>query len=449
MNAHFNSQLLCALALCTLAGPVLAIGSQALDRQLDTVTRQVEQRADRAIERALDRRLESVEQRIEARADQAIERLPELPPSVSINTQKGRTAFNDVLMDTGYRAVERQWLATGTASEMAELERPGITILAQRELSGLGILLVRFRVAPALDSLSALQTALPGLAEQLDRNHIYAPQNEQSAAAPQQREVTRPQWQSLCHTPLRIGMIDTAIALEHPVFEGTRVVQENFLQLTDIGDSLTAPTGHGTAVASLMVGHQADQWPARLPGATLFNASVFYGSDRDLSGATLGHLLEGFNWLAEQKVSVINISLTGPDNRLLRTAVDRLNQQGIAMVAAVGNGGPAAPPLFPAAYPEVIGVTAVNASGELYRWANRGEQVLFSALGVDVPVAQPGGGLTTDSGTSLAAPVVSSALACRLDSQTVTEAIASLAADAKGLGEPGRNARFGHGLLDY
>jgi hypothetical protein len=438
--------LISVLTLCSVSTMALAIGSQALDRQLDSVSRQVEQKTERAIERSLGRRLDMVEQRIEARVEQARGQLPRLPRSLPIHTQQGGKAFNDVRLDDGFRAVERQWLATGTAAEVAELDRPGITILERRELTGLGMILVRFRVAPALDSLDALQAELPGLAEQLDRNHIYAPQSDK---APESSDVALPQWQSLCSAPVRVGMVDTAIALAHPVFDGAQIVQQSFLELAEAKGELAAPTAHGTAVASLMIGRRASHWPARLPGATLFNASVFYGRDQALSGATLGHLLDGLSWLADQEVSVINISLTGPDNRLLNTAIERLNDRGIGLIAAVGNEGPAAAPLYPAAYGPVIGVTAVNGSGELYRWANQGEQVQFAAPGVAVPVAIPEGGMAPDSGTSLAAPVVASALACELSRVDLPGAIETLTSNAQDLGEPGRDTRFGHGLLDY
>ena len=106
---------------------------------------------------------------------------------------------------------------------------------------------------------------------------------------------------------------------------------------------------------------------------------------------------------------VINISLTGPDNQLLAAAVSRLRERGVLMVAAVGNQGPSAPPLYPAAYTDVIGVTAADSSGKLYRWANRGEQVMFASNGVTVPVAHPDAGMVADSGTSLASPVVAAA----------------------------------------
>jgi len=433
-----------AIALCTLSAPALSIGvGDVTSGQIDPITRQVEQKTQRMVEQAMDRRLEK---QINTQATELMEQLEELPSVLPILTRQGQKAFNDIQLDDGFRAVEGQWLVTGTAAELARLDQPGITVLERRELTGLGMTVVRFRVTAELDSHNALQDALPELADRLDRNHIYAPQ---TGAKEPLSETKVPQWRSLCTAPVRVGMVDTSIATDHRVFESAQVVQERFLALAEVDGTLTEPATHGTAVASLLVGNRPGQWPARLPQATIFNASVFYDRDRTLSGATLGHLLEGLNWLAGQDLSVINISLTGPDNQLLAAAVSRLRERGVLMVAAVGNQGPSAPPLYPAAYTEVIGVTAADSSGKLYRWANRGEQVMFASNGVTVPVAHPDAGMVADSGTSLASPVVAAALACQRNELSEDKAIGALINAAKDLGRPGRDTEFGHGFLDF
>ena len=433
-----------AIALCTLSAPALSIGvGDVTSGQIDPITRQVEQKTQRMVEQAMDRRLEK---QINTQATELMEQLEELPSVLPILTRQGQKAFNDIQLDDGFRAVEGQWLVTGTAAELARLDPPGITVLERRELTGLGMTVVRFRVTAELDSHNALQDALPELADRLDRNHIYAPQ---TGAKEPLSETKMPQWRSLCTAPVRVGMVDTSIATDHRVFESAQVVQERFLALAEVDGTLTEPAIHGTAVASLLVGNRPGQWPARLPQATIFNASVFYDRDRTLSGATLGHLLEGLNWLAGQDLSVINISLTGPDNQLLAAAVSRLRERGVLMVAAVGNQGPSAPPLYPAAYTEVIGVTAADSSGKLYRWANRGEQVMFASNGVTVPVAHPDAGMVADSGTSLASPVVAAALACQRNELSEDKAIGALINAAKDLGRPGRDTEFGHGFLDF
>jgi len=433
-----------AIALCTLSAPALSIGvGDVTSGQIDPITRQVEQKTQRMVEQAMDRRLEK---QINTQATELMEQLEALPSVLSILTRQGQKAFDDIQLDDGFRAVEGQWLVTGTAAELARLDQPGITVLERRELTGLGMTVVRFRVTAELDSHNALQDALPELADRLDRNHIYAPQ---TGAKEPLSETKVPQWRSLCTAPVRVGMVDTSIATDHRVFESAQVVQERFLALAEMEGSLAEPAIHGTAVASLLVGNRPGQWPARLPQATIFNASVFYDRDRTLSGATLGHLLEGLNWLAGQDLSVINISLTGPDNQLLAAAVSRLRERGVLMVAAVGNQGPSAPPLYPAAYTEVIGVTAADSSGKLYRWANRGEQVMFASNGVTVPVAHPDAGMVADSGTSLASPVVAAALACQRNELSEDKAIGALINAAKDLGRPGRDTEFGHGFLDF
>jgi len=433
-----------AIALCTLSAPALSIGvGDVTSGQIDPITRQVEQKTQRMVEQAMDRRLEK---QINTQATELMEQLEALPSVLPILTRQGQKAFNDIQLDDGFRAVEGQWLVTGTAAELARLDQPGITVLERRELTGLGMTVVRFRVTAELDSHNALQDALPELADRLDRNHIYAPQ---TGAKEPLSETKVPQWRSLCTAPVRVGMVDTSIATDHRVFESAQVVQERFLALAEVDGTLTEPATHGTAVASLLVGNRPGQWPARLPQATIFNASVFYDRDRTLSGATLGHLLEGLNWLAGQDLSVINISLTGPDNQLLAAAVSRLRERGVLMVAAVGNQGPSAPPLYPAAYTDVIGVTAADSSGKLYRWANRGEQVMFASNGVTVPVAHPDAGMVADSGTSLASPVVAAALACQRNELSEDKAIGALINAAKDLGRPGRDTEFGHGFLDF
>lgn len=445
MKDFFQSRLIPVIALCSLSVPSMALVGGGLDSQVAPIARQVEQRASQAVERAMDRRLD---EQIKAQAADVAHvraQLEKLPATIHVLTESGQKAFNDVVLDNGFRAVQSQWLVIGTGPEIARLDQPGITIVERNDLPELGMTVVRFNVTAGLDSRAALEAALPELADRLDRNHIYAPQ---TGADPTDWELGNPSWQSLCEAPVRVGMVDTAIDTTHPAFANANIVQQRFLEMPEAGGPLSEIRDHGTAVASLMVGNHIGQRPARLPGATLFNASVFYGRDQNLSGATLGHLLSGLNWLAGQELSVVNISLTGPDNRLLAAAVKALREQGILMVAAVGNEGPSAPPLYPAAYPDVLGVTAVDASGELYRWANRGEQVMFASPGVAVPVAQAGGGLTADSGTSLAAPVITAALACQRDGKAEEAAIESLINKARDLGEPGRDTSFGHGFLN-
>ena len=83
-------------------------------------------------------------------------------------------------------------------------------------------------------------------------------------------------------------------------------------------------------------------------------------------------------------VQVTNLSLSGPPNALLEQLLRRLAEGGIVIVAAAGNEGPKAGPAYPAAYADVIAVTAVDRMKRPYRRAGRGEHIDLSAPGVDI-----------------------------------------------------------------
>ncbi|WP_442512448.1 S8 family serine peptidase [Novilysobacter longmucuonensis] len=160
---------------------------------------------------------------------------------------------------------------------------------------------------------------------------------------------------------------------------------------------------------------------------------------------------EAMAWLAQEGVGVINLSLVGPHNALLRRATEALAARGHVLVAAVGNDGPAAPPLFPAAYPEVMGVTAVDRRQRALPEAGRGVQVDFAALGSELRAARPDGLWGTVRGTSFAAPLVARAAAAAYlvapDPARAAQLRAQMAERARDLGTAGRDDTYGHGLV--
>lgn len=411
---------------------------------LDNIQRQVQNRAEQMVERAVERQATQTIQQ------QQLPSFPhdpaELPDRLPILAPDGSEAFADVRVENDWRAVERQWLVMVDNTGVGPLHQPGIEIIDRTALPALGLELVRFRVDAALDSRAALKRILPAsLVERLDRNHIYRPQGDDRTDHPGQGSAA----DAACDQSLTLGMVDTAIQTGHQSLAGARIVQKHFLADTPLAQPFRQPEAHGTAVASLLVGRLPERAVAPLPEATLVNASVFYGRQQLASGATLMHLVKALNWLVSRNVDVINISMAGPDNRLLATVVRRVSEQGIPMIAAVGNQGPAAPPLYPAAYPGVIGVTAVDREHRIYRWANRGEQVAFAAPGVDVTVADSTGGFRSQSGTSMATPLVAARLACAMTAAPapLPDLVQQLASQAVDLGEAGKDPVFGYGLL--
>lgn len=385
---------------------------------------------------------EALQQTLGTVADNGTEAVVSLlPPVVAVLDRSGATLFHDVEVENRWRAVQREWLVMIDDGDLPQLEKIAIRIVEHKRFEQLGMSLVRFRVDEAMDSRKALETLLPAAkAWRLERNHIYnyRPQSDRPSTTPGAPARSA----AVCDDPLSIGIVDTAVDDGHPAFAKTVITQRNFLDA-----AIDPPRNHGTAVAGILVGRGEGLQPV-VPNALLSVASVMYQREDGSQGATVMGLLEALDWLAGRGVAVINLSLAGPPNQLLERAVAALDQRNILLVAAVGNEGPAAPALYPAAYSPVIGVTAVDREQRIYRWANRGDQVDFAAHGVAVNTASVAGGLLSESGTSMAAPVVSAFAACWQEGEGRVAVFEALAGAATDLGEPGRDPVFGLGLLE-
>ncbi|GHA69071.1 S8 family serine peptidase [Cognatilysobacter bugurensis] len=226
---------------------------------------------------------------------------------------------------------------------------------------------------------------------------------------------------------LRVGLIDSGVDPRRPELAQLRVQAHGC-------NGRPVPHAHGTAVAARLAGGAQGH---------LYAADVYCG---DPAGrATLG-LLEALAWMARERVPVINVSLVGPANAAIARAIAALHARGHVIVAAVGNDGPAAPPLYPAAYPGVVGVGAVDPQLRVLPESGSGPHVDFVASGV-----VPGRGRPT-RGTSFAAPIVARAAALRIaepDAAAAERLRKTLSADARDLGAPGRDPRYGDGLIAF
>jgi hypothetical protein len=375
----------------------------------------------------------------------------QLPAVQDILTLSGEPLWREVEVEQGFRAIEREWLLLLTADEwQALLQRwPELAGYLQRQqpLPALQLTLVTLKVPAALDSASALaQQFSAELLRYSGRNHLYQPQQQASTAAPQAAAQSKA---SMCNWPVSLGMVDTDINTELPAL----AVQSGHFNLVArrfLPEPLAASYAHGTAVASLLAARDPAITPL-LPQLTLYSAAAFYASNAVQQSASLEHLLTALDWLASQPLQVINLSLTGPDNPVLALLIQQLQARGLSLVAAAGNGGPAATPLYPAAYPGVIAVTAVAPDMTPYRWANQGDYIDFAAVGVRVAALTANGQVQPQSGTSLAAPVVSAAVACWRAAQpqlTHQQVYQLLMQQARDLGEPGKDPVTGHGVIE-
>lgn len=319
---------------------------------------------------------------------------------------------------------------------LAAARQAGFEVLEQADLSDIGVGLVVLRPPagmPAREAVQRLRQLDPAGTYEFD--HIYSDAGQVAAASGASARSA-----AKGRGGVRIGLLDTGVAERHPALAGLQIEQRGFAP----GGLTVRP--HGTAVASLLAG-QAGRFRGAAPGAALHVADV-YGAGP--TGGSVAILVRALSWLAESRTPVINISLVGPPNRVLEAAVKGLTGRGHLLVAAVGNDGPAAPPLYPAAYPNVIAVTAVDGRGRVLLEAGRGDHVDFAAPGADMAAANPNGGFSPVRGTSFAAPLVAGELARRLsapDPTAAAAALSGLARSASDAGPRGRDRTYGAGLV--
>jgi hypothetical protein len=341
----------------------------------------------------------------------------------------------------GQPVVRGQVLAIGPSAEgLAKARRDGFTIGAPTSYGALGlevVVLTAPRGLTASEAARRLQALDPG--GQYEFNHVYQLGGgvALAAAAPTASASAR----NSSVPGVRVGLIDGSVARQ-PTLAGARLVQRAFAP----GGAKATP--HATAVASLIAGAWGP-FSGAAPGATLYVADVYGHSP---TGGSADALVRGLTWMAENRVPVVNISLVGPPNRLLGAAVQALITRGHVVVAAVGNDGPAAPPLYPAAYPGVVAVTAVDGRQRVLPEAGRGPHVDFAAPGADMAAGAMGGGFVRVRGTSFAAPIAAGRLArlmSRPDPAAATRAVADLARQSADLGPTGHDPVYGRGLVAF
>lgn len=335
-----------------------------------------------------------------------------------------------------------------TGASLAALEQADFVIAGRRALGSLGRDLVRLRSTRRENTETALRrlrTIAPvGLA---DRNRIYRPSRFDCSAAgcAAFAMIDWPNPPTICPLETTIGMIDTAVDAAHPALRSGAV---ETLTLRS-PDRRPSSDRHGTAVAALLAGQADSEHPGLLPRARLLAIDVFHGGGNGRDVADTFDLVGGLDALVSRGIRVANLSLAGPDSPVLREAIEAVVAKGTLLVAAAGNEGPYARPLYPAAYAGVVAVTAVDRDGRVFRRANRGNHIAFAAPGVKLVLAETRGRPRTQSGTSFAAPFVTAAAALlvRSEASNVEEIVDALRRAAIDVGEPGRDPHTGWGLI--
>jgi hypothetical protein len=237
-----------------------------------------------------------------------------------------------------------------------------------------------------------------------------------------------------------VAVIDSEIDANQPNLVGT--VSDRY----DAGCDASSPQPHGTGMAGAIASH--GQLLGVAPQANIIAICAF-GADQ--SEASSFNVIKGLDHAVQRGARIVNMSFAGPRDPALSQTLQIAREKGILVIAAAGNNGPKSPPLYPGADPNVMAVTATDASDRLFNGANQGRYVTVAAPGVDILVPAPNGGVQFTTGTSVATANVSGGAALLIaqkPSLTPEQIRAILVATAKHLGSRGINPQFGAGLVD-
>jgi subtilisin family serine protease len=200
---------------------------------------------------------------------------------------------------------------------------------------------------------------------------------------------------------VRVAIIDSGISAKHPDLAGQLIVSRNFVDGRPAASEL-----HGTGIAGIIAARAGNRIGIAgvAPQARLLGLRACWQAGRPPESPTLCDsfsLVKALYFAIEQRSDVINLSLTGPEDRLIRQLLDIGLARGISVVAAVDPGRPNGG--FPASAPGVIAVSNASLAPALGQ--------VYIAPGRDVPTTEPGGRWLLVNGSSYSAAHVSGLMA--------------------------------------
>ena len=357
---------------------------------------------------------------------------------------------NNLQVAQGVRATANEILAVIDRSQADELaRRHRLTRLASQNFPLVGATIGLFRITDGrtVDVVSR-ELERDGV-RSVQPNFRYVLQDQTTALTegdPAQYALAKlrlPEAHTLVHgANVTIAVIDSGIDLKHPELAGA--ISDSF----DALGSKEGPHVHGTGIAGVIVAH------ARLMGsAPAANIVAIRAFATAPSGAesTSFVVLKALDYAASHGAQIVNMSFAGPKDALIERGIAAAASKGIVMVAAAGNAGPKSPPLYPAANPNVIAVSATDAHDKLFAASNRGSHIAIAAPGVDIFLPAPDEKYQMTSGTSFSAAYISGLVALMLERNPALkpeEVRATLMKTARDLGSPGRDDLFGAGEAD-
>jgi subtilisin family serine protease len=364
---------------------------------------------------------------------------------------KSKTGNTSLQASLGSRAIVAEIDGTLSDTQIDALaRRHGLRRIGSQsfELIGATIGLFRITGGKTVEAASG-EFAGDGSVRSVQPNFRYILQDQNaglSGGDPAQYALSKlrlPQAHALADgANVAIAVIDSGIDLKHPEFAGVTITAFDALE------SKEGPHAHGTGVAGAIVAHVRLMGSA--PAAHILAIRAF-GTSRKAPESTSFVILRGLDLAASHGARIVNMSFAGPKDAIVGRGLAALAARNIVMVAAAGNAGPKSPPLYPAADPSVMAVSATDAQDRLFAASNRGSYIALAAPGVDLFLPAPDDKYQITSGTSFSSAYISGVAALVLQRNPALkpdEVRAVLTKTARDLGPPGPDDQFGAGEAD-
>jgi len=219
-----------------------------------------------------------------------------------------------------------------------------------------------------------------------------------------------PLWKETQGEGIKVAVLDTGIALEHPD------LQPAILKVKDFTRSPSAAydaQGHGTHVSGIIAARRnAKGIVGVAPQSKIIAAKVL----NDEGAGTPQDIVAGIHWAIESGADILSMSLGSPEpDEEIHLALLLAISKGIFVITAAGNEGPDLDTVgYPAGFPEIVAVGSIDRRKRLSQFSSRGRQVDVVAPGDEITSCYPPRSYATLSGTSMATPFISGVVALAL-----------------------------------
>ncbi len=217
------------------------------------------------------------------------------------------------------------------------------------------------------------------------------------------------EWNETKGEGVKIGIIDTGVDSDHVELRSRIKDGVNFSGGSK--DNFEDENGHGTHIAGIVAAeHNGVGVIGVAPKAELYIAKAFGGDGKTEYPA----IEKSVRWLEDKKVDVINMSFSSTyTSAAYRNLIWDAHKRGISIICAAGNEGELGSNTigYPASYAETVAVSAVDINKNIAEFSSRGKAAEICAAGKDVYSTYLDGGYATLSGTSMACPIITGAVA--------------------------------------